>query len=99
MAIPTFSWRLSPDLDRRVRARIGLLREQEIVGRIWNVDPTVWSGRDEDKWLGWLNLPREQRATVDRAVRLANVIKKEGTADIVLLGMGGSSLAPEVIRS
>jgi glucose-6-phosphate isomerase len=101
MNMPTsdLSWSLSRDLDLRVRARIGLMREQEVVRRIWNADPSVWSGTSEDRWLGWLSLPIDQRAFADRAVRLAHQIKHEQIADMVLLGMGGSSLAPEVIRS
>src|SRR5262245_8363006 len=93
------SWSLPRDLDVRVRARIGMMREQEIVRRIWDLDPTVWSGNDEDRWLGWLRLPMDQRPGVDRALRLAHQLKHEQIADAVLLGMGSSSLAPEVIQS
>lgn len=93
------SWSLTRDLDVRVRARIGMMREQEIVRRIWDQDPTVWSGNDEDRWLGWLRLPMDQRTAMDRALRLAHQLRHEQIADAVLLGMGGSSLAPEVIRS
>jgi transaldolase/glucose-6-phosphate isomerase len=99
MPTSDLSWNLSRDLDLRVRARIGLMREQEVVRRIWDADPTVWSGADEDRWLGWLRLPVEQRGGVDRAVRLAHQLRHEKVSDVVLLGMGGSSLAPEVIRS
>jgi len=99
MATSDLTWSLSRDLDVRVRARIGLMREQEVVRRIWNIDPTVWTGVGEDQWLGWLSLPIEQRPELNRAVRLANQVKHEEVSDVVLLGMGGSSLAPEVIRS
>jgi len=99
MATSDLTWVLSRDLDVRVRARIGLMREQEVVRRIWNNDPAVWTGVGEDQWLGWLSLPMEQRPELNRAVRLANQVKHEEVSDIVLLGMGGSSLAPEVIRS
>lgn len=101
MNMPTsdLSWSLSRDLDLSVRARIGLMREQEVVRRIWNSDPSVWSGSGEDRWIGWLTLPMEQRSGVDRAVRFARQIKHEQIGDVVLLGMGGSSLAPEVMRS
>jgi transaldolase/glucose-6-phosphate isomerase len=68
----------------------------ELVERIWARDPTVWTGADEAQWLGWLDEPkrmREQRGDLSRAAGLA-----AGYRDVVLLGMGGSSLAPEVLR-
>jgi transaldolase/glucose-6-phosphate isomerase len=70
-----------------------------VVRRIWDRDPTVWSGADENRWLGWLTLPTQDRATVTRVSDFAAQAKAQGVRDVVLLGMGGSSLAPEVIRS
>jgi hypothetical protein len=64
----------------------------DLVERIWARDPTVWTGRDEADWLGWLEEPFRVRE------RLAGVRLPERTGDVVLLGMGGSSLAPEVMR-
>ena len=96
---PDVSWSLPPALDAKVRARLDLAREKDIVRRIWSADPFVWSGTDEDRWLGWLNLPMQERPAIGRLMRLASEIKQEGISDVVLLGMGGSSLAPEVIRS
>src|SRR5450830_1924312 len=93
------SWSLPPDLDAKVRARLALMRQQDVVKRVWSADPFVWSGADEDRWLGWLNLPMEERPMLDRVVRFAGELTRERIADVVLLGIGGSSLAPEVIRS
>ena len=59
----------------------------------------MWSGADEDRWLGWLTLPMQERDGVERAVQFADEVKAEGTTDVVLLGMGGSSLAPDVMGS
>jgi transaldolase/glucose-6-phosphate isomerase len=70
----------------------------ELIDRIWERDPTTWTGRDEAKWLGWLDEPRRMR---ERAAQLAAFVDEVSGADvetIVLLGMGGSSLAPEVLR-
>jgi transaldolase/glucose-6-phosphate isomerase len=75
------------------------MRQQDAVRRMWASDPFVWSGADEDRWLGWLNLPLQSRAGLDRAVRFAREIKHERVSDLVLMGMGGSSMAPEVIQS
>ena len=89
---------LPEDLSVRVHDRMTAFRRQDVIRRIWDRDPSVWSGTDEDRWLGWLTLPGE-RSGVDRLVQFANEIKAEGTTDVVLLGMGGSSLAPEVMGS
>jgi transaldolase / glucose-6-phosphate isomerase len=68
-----------------------------LVERIWERDPTVWTGHDEAQWLGWLDEPLRMR---ERVAELAQLVADvaEGTDDVVLLGMGGSSLAPEVLR-
>jgi transaldolase/glucose-6-phosphate isomerase len=66
------------------------------VERIWARDATLWTGRDESQWLGWVDEPLRMR---ERAFELEELAA--GTVDytdVVLLGMGGSSLAPEVIR-
>jgi transaldolase/glucose-6-phosphate isomerase len=70
-----------------------MIDPEDLVGRIWARDPTVWTGRDEAKWLGWLDEPLRIPDSVD--------FVEEARArfdEVVLLGMGGSSLAPEVFR-
>jgi transaldolase/glucose-6-phosphate isomerase len=69
----------------------------QIVERIWSRDPTVWTGKDEAKWLGWLDEPWRMREDVDLLLQFADSIVDRIDA-VVLLGMGGSSLAPEVIK-
>jgi transaldolase/glucose-6-phosphate isomerase len=69
----------------------------EIVERIWSRDPTVWTGKDEAKWLGWLDEPWRMREDVDLLLQFADSLVDRIDA-VVLLGMGGSSLAPEVIK-
>jgi hypothetical protein len=68
-----------------------------IVERIWSRDPTVWTGSDEAKWLGWLDEPWRMLEDVDLLLQFADSVVGQIDA-IVLLGMGGSSLAPEVIK-
>jgi transaldolase / glucose-6-phosphate isomerase len=89
---------LPENLSIRVHDRMTAFRQQDVIGRIWDRDPSVWSRADEDRWLGWLTLPSETGG-IERAVQFAAEIKAEGTTDVVLLGMGGSSLAPEVMTS
>jgi transaldolase/glucose-6-phosphate isomerase len=69
----------------------------ELVERIWERDPTVWTGSDEAQWLGWLDEPLRMRQRIGEIAEFALGIPGEAD-DIVLLGMGGSSLAPEVLR-
>ena len=69
----------------------------EIVERIWSRDPTLWTGGDEAKWLGWLDEPWRMAEDRDLLLQLADSVV--GLVDtVVLFGMGGSSLAPEVLR-
>ncbi len=71
--------------------------QQKLVERIWARDPTVWTGADEDKWLGWLDEPIRMQ---ERAGEIAEFAAEARTKfeTFVLLGMGGSSLAPEVLK-
>jgi transaldolase/glucose-6-phosphate isomerase len=70
----------------------------ELIGRIWERDPTVWTGADEAKWLGWLDEPRRVAEQRHELESFAEGVADEGLDAVVLLGMGGSSLAPEVLR-
>ncbi len=74
------------------------MRRAELIDRIWERDPTVWTGGDEAKWLGWLDEPRRMRERVEELGAFADEVADEGLDAVVLLGMGGSSLAPEVLR-
>jgi Phosphoglucose isomerase len=70
----------------------------ELIGRIWERDPTVWTGADEAKWLGWLDEPRRMGERVAELNAFADAVADENLDAVVLFGMGGSSLAPEVLR-
>ena len=64
--------------------------------RLWAGDARLWTGSDEAKWLGWLSIAEEQRKRIGSLSSLAEDIRQQGFSHIVLLGMGGSSLGPEV---
>ena len=68
----------------------------ELVERIWARDATVWTGRDEAHWLGWLDEP--SRYPREQMVEALESLRELDLSACVLLGMGGSSLAPEVLR-
>jgi transaldolase/glucose-6-phosphate isomerase len=67
------------------------------VRRLWQQDASIWTDTDENKWLGWLNIAGEQQQTIRRFTNFAAEVRDAGFAHVLLLGMGGSSLCPEVI--
>jgi len=65
------------------------------IRKLWHKDKSVWTGDDEDKWLGWLNSPAG--ADIADYEDFAQRVKGQNFSDAVVLGMGGSSLGPEVL--
>jgi transaldolase/glucose-6-phosphate isomerase len=65
------------------------------IRRLWQRDKSVWTGADEDKWLGWLD--SAAKADVANYEDYARRVKGQAFTDAVVLGMGGSSLGPEVL--
>ena len=65
--------------------------------RLWRGDASLWSGADESNWLGWLNIAPQIRDHADDLCVFAQQVRDRGITDILLLGMGGSSLCPEVL--
>jgi len=72
-------------------------RTGDKVRRLWARDPSLWTSADEGSWLGWLNVVEEQVADSNKLHQLAEDARSGGFTDILLLGMGGSSLCPEVL--
>jgi len=66
--------------------------------RLWQRDASLWTSDDEAKWLGWLDITEEQIAHPIELRNLAREVWSAGFKDVLLLGMGGSSLCPEVLR-
>ncbi|MHB1021073.1 MAG: bifunctional transaldolase/phosoglucose isomerase [Acidobacteriaceae bacterium] len=66
------------------------------VAKLWAKDASIWTGQDEAKWLGWLDIVERQQASQAAFDALAADVKQAGFEYALLLGMGGSSLCPEV---
>ena len=90
-------FKLPESLASAVRTNVSDWCSHDKVRRLWQGDASLWTGADESKWLGWLGIVEEQIKRRDSLEQLAAAIKREGFADILLLGMGGSSLCPEVL--
>ncbi len=83
-----------------IDAALAGLARQDVVGRIWRGDHTVWSEDPTEitDRLGWLTSADNMRDEIGSLTQFATDVKTEGYRHVVLLGMGGSSLGPEVLR-
>jgi len=68
------------------------------IRKLWAKDASVWSNADEANWLGWLDAPTKAKANLSTLEAFAAKVKGGKWSDVVLLGMGGSSLGAEVLR-
>lgn len=92
------SYSLPPDMSAEVQASLKEWNEAARVRRLWNHDPSLWTDGDEHRWLGWLDITDQQLAHVPLLTNLAGETWRRGFTHVLLLGMGGSSLCPEVLR-
>jgi len=88
---------LPKDLEGAVKKNLDDWRANGKVRRLWQLDASLWTNDDESKWLGWLGITDEQIGHIDKLKSFAAEVKNGGFRDILLLGMGGSSLCPEVL--
>ena len=87
-----------PDaLAKQVEQSVNDWRAEGKVRRLWQRDASLWTNSDEPQWLGWLDVVEKQLEKKDHPVqKFAEEIRVQGLRDVLLLGMGGSSLCPEV---
>jgi glucose-6-phosphate isomerase len=89
---------LPGDLPAEVAASLADWTSSGKVHRLWKKDASLWTGTDEAQWFGWLNIVEEQLAQLELFRSLAAEIRAEKFSHALLLGMGGSSLCPEVMK-
>src|SRR5204863_253707 len=89
--------KLPPDLSEAVKGVLDDWRKEGKARRLWAGDSSLWTNTDEAKWLGWLDVVDAELKDAGRVEAFAAEIKSAGFSDAVLLGMGGSSLGPEVL--
>lgn len=67
------------------------------IDRFWRKDPSLWMRDGEEKWMGWIDIVERQQKDLAAFASLADDVRSAGFESAVLLGMGGSSLCPEVL--
>jgi transaldolase/glucose-6-phosphate isomerase len=97
---PAIAATLDPNLSSAVARRVSTATEQDVARRVWAKDESLWGGPgvpEIGNRLGWLTISDAMLERADELVEFARGCFAEGLRDTVLLGMGGSSLAPEVL--
>ncbi len=84
------------DLDA-IRKELDHWQKENRMQGLWNKDASLWTNHDEARWMGWLDVAKEENEIVE-IEKLANEMKDK-LNDIVLMGMGGSSLCPAMMAS
>ncbi|MGB9120971.1 MAG: bifunctional transaldolase/phosoglucose isomerase, partial [Candidatus Angelobacter sp.] len=91
-------WEFSAPHTQAVQSTLKDWQTNNKVARLWRGDPSLWTGDDEDKWVGWLPIVEDQLAHLKQLNDAATDAVKAGFTHALLLGMGGSSLCPEVLK-
>jgi transaldolase/glucose-6-phosphate isomerase len=95
-AVASLHYTLPAALDQSVDTSLEAWRAQGCVRKLWARDASLWTGGPEAKWLAWLDIVNERLAHVDELESFAADVQSAGFQHVLLLGMGGSSLGPEV---
>lgn len=98
MSVNRLAYKLPKELQAAVASSLEDWKKNNKVARLWQKDASLWSNNDESNWLGWLSICEEQLANIEELKRLAAEVKTAKLKHVLLLGMGGSSLCPEVLR-
>lgn len=91
------SMALPAPLAAEVKGTIQEWAAGDKMARLWKGDSTLWTGKDEDRWVGWLRIIDQQRARREEFGRVSEDVRLAGFTSVVVLGMGGSSLCPDVL--
>ncbi len=97
MSLNQQSYKLPNDLEQAVEKSLADWQSNDKVNRLWARDASLWSNSDEAKWLGWLEIVERQIADKQKFADFRAEVSRENFSHVLLLGMGGSSLCPEVL--
>jgi transaldolase/glucose-6-phosphate isomerase len=96
--VNSLSYTIPADLKSRVDAELENWKVGGKVRRLWSRDASIWTAAGEGDWLGWLTITEDQRSHGHHLLDISEEVKEEGYSHALLLGMGGSSLCPEVLK-
>ncbi len=91
----SYQYSLPENLQTEVQVKLDQWKNQNTISKIWSKDASVWTNDDEAKWLGWLGSVAAELAKIEEYKAFAEDVKD--FESVALLGMGGSSLCPEVL--
>jgi transaldolase/glucose-6-phosphate isomerase len=95
--LSSLTYKLPDDLAGSVKDSLATWCHEGNVRRLWGRDATLWTGEDEGKWLAWLHIVDDRIAHIDELLAFQADVQNAGFTHVLLLGMGGSSLGPEVL--
>jgi glucose-6-phosphate isomerase len=93
----SFRFEINQELRAAVNAAAADWTSNNKVARFWRKDASLWTGSGEEKWLGWLDIVEGQQKELAAYAALGAEIETADFQTVLLLGMGGSSLCPEVL--
>jgi len=95
--LASLNYKLPEALGNAVNASLDKWRADGTVRKLWARDASVWTGDDESKWLAWLDIVDERLKNIGELLDFQKHVQDAGFKYVLLLGMGGSSLGPEVL--
>ena len=93
----SFRFALPPELRDAVEVAAADWGANQKVARFWQKDASLWTKDGEEKWLGWIDIVERQQQDLATYAELGAEVETADFETILLLGMGGSSLCPEVL--
>ena len=93
----SFRIAVSSDLRGAVDAAAADWQANHKVERFWQKDPSLWTRDGEEQWMGWIDIVERQQKDLPAFAELGGDVESSDFQSVVLLGMGGSSLCPEVL--
>src|SRR3954453_10857537 len=97
----TFDSSIPDELEEPLRKRLEQAQQEDVARRVWHKDESLWGGPgvpEIGNRLGWLTIAQRMLDQCGALTAFADEVRADGMQSVILCGMGGSSLAPEVLR-
>jgi glucose-6-phosphate isomerase len=93
----SFRFAIPSELRGAVDAATADWQANRKIDRFWKKDPSLWTSDGEEKWMGWIDIVERQQKDLSALAELGGDVRSADFKSVLLLGMGGSSLCPEVL--